>query len=51
MTDEQDNPPEHGVRLASGQVCPAASEAVALEQAERLGGTHCLVVTTEEEDR
>jgi hypothetical protein len=51
VSDEEGDPPEHGVLLASGLVCPAASEAIALEQAARLDGVHCLIVTTEGEDR
>jgi len=34
---------EHGVLLWSGLVCPAASEAIAFEQAERLGGVACRI--------
>jgi hypothetical protein len=34
---------EHGVLLWSGLVCPAASEAIAREQAERLGGVACRI--------
>jgi hypothetical protein len=35
--------PEYGVLLWSGLVCPAATEAVAVEQAERLGGVECRI--------
>lgn len=34
---------EHGVLLRSGLVMPAATEAVAREQAARLGAVHCLI--------
>lgn len=37
-------PLEHGVLLATGVVCPAASEAIAVEQAERVDGIHCVIV-------
>lgn len=39
----RDRHTEHGVLLWSGLVCPAASEAIAREQAERLGGVECRI--------
>lgn len=39
----RDQPAEYGVLLWSGLVCPAASEAIAREQAARLGGVECRI--------